>query len=172
MKRILSVLIGGLMSASPVMAAGTYEDHVKLSEVISQTGITFRINPLECDEDPSFGWYHAKDKELVVCQENRVKGTTAQVQWTMEDLDTLRHEVHHLTQDCMDGSIDGNLGAVYVTPISWALDVLGSEKIHQILKNYSNRSSHIQTMELEAFAVAAVNNPLEQLNDVKKYCLN
>ena len=59
------------------------------------------INPDRCDTEKAYGWYWAAANELVVCQENKIKGSNAQVEWTEEDYDTLRHEAHHLVQDCM-----------------------------------------------------------------------
>ena len=90
--------------------------------------------------------------------------------WTEEDLDTVRHEAQHLIQDCMDGSRQGALGSVYKEPIELAKNVLGDKGIRSILEAYSDASNHIKVMELEAFSVATMNEPLEQVKDIRNFC--
>ena len=106
---------------------------------------------------------------MVICQENK-RSVGVEVQWTEEDLDTLRHEAQHLIQDCMDGSRQGALGAVYKDPIGLAKDVLGNDGIQNIIEAYSDQSDHIKVMELEAFSVAAMNDPLDQARDIQNFC--
>ena len=45
---------------------------------------------------------------MVICQENRIPGVREMTSWTEEDLDTLRHESHHLVQDCRGGDGRGD----------------------------------------------------------------
>ena len=120
-----------------------------------------------------FGWYHGPARSLVICQEVALNTNTfgqGQGEWSEEDLDTLRHEAHHLVQDCRDNELNQELNAVYTKPVVLALEVLGKARAKSIVESYSNRSEHIQVMELEAFAVAQLNNPLEQVQDIKTYC--
>ena len=58
----------------------------------------------------------------------------------------------------------------YKEPIKLAVNVLGESKAKSIVETYSDSSEHIQVMELEAFAVAAMNDPADQANDIKTYC--
>ena len=150
-------------------AKSNYNHHITLGDTVRSTGINFKINPSECWQKSAMGWYWAAQNEMVICQENK---TTAgyEVTWTEEDLDTLRHEAQHLIQDCMDGSRQGALGAVYKDPIGLAKDVLGTDVIAGVLSAYSDSSDHIKVMELEAFSVAAMNDPIEQSNDIQKFC--
>ena len=94
--------------------------------------------------------------------ENKIKGSSQQVRWTAEDLDTVRHESHHLTQDCRDNSLNGRLHAYIMTPLDLLL--LSCLSLgNRIIDNYADRGEHVVIMELEAFAVAAMNDPLEQV---------
>ena len=169
MNKIITALTLLTSMFTPALA-GSFEDHVKLAHTVEATGIEFKINPPECDIAGAFGWYWAQGNELVVCQENKIKGSTQQVDWTEEDLDTLRHEAHHLVQDCRDGRTQGTLAAVYDEPILLAKNVLGELQMVEIIQAYSEKSAHIQVMELEAFSVAAMNDPQEQVRDIQTFC--
>jgi len=169
-----SVATLALLSATvtPALAGSNYLDHLGLRGSIRSTGIELKFNPASCDKSTAMGWYWAARNEMVICQENRRRGFGFQheVTWTEEDLDTLRHEAQHLIQDCMDGSRQGALGAVYKDPIGLAQNVLGDRAIRSILQSYSDSSDHIKVMELEAFSVARLNKPQEQSNDIRKFC--
>ena len=149
-----------------------FRDHYNLALAVEQVGIDFLLNPSECfarGNDNVYGWYAAGLKQLVVCQQNAF--SSKEVEWTAEDLDTLRHEVHHLVQDCRDGRLQGGLHLVYQDPVSLAKSALSYETIAQILKAYSDLSDYNQMMEIEAFAVAALDDPQEQLRDIQTYCM-
>ena len=155
-------------------ARSNFDHHVALWEAAQATGVRTLINPDRCDTEQAYGWYWAAANELVVCQENKIEGSNAQVDWTEEDYDTLRHEAHHLVQDCMArDNRDGILGSVYQRPVQLGYDVLGKSRSHHIANLYAENgaSEHIQVMEIEAFAVAAMNNPLEQVQDIQRYCM-
>jgi len=161
-----------LATLAPGAMAGqsNYSHHVTLGQTIRSTGIEYKINPSECWEKQGvFGWYWAYRNEFVVCQENK-RAVGVEVNWTEEDLDTVRHEAQHLIQDCMDGSRQGALGSVYKDPIGLAKNILGDRGIRSILESYSDQSDHIKVMELEAFSVAAMNEPLEQVKDIRNFC--
>jgi len=161
-----------IIAAPAVEARGTYAEHGQLGNAIKSTGVVLKFNPMKCNERDSFGWYWSDGNEMVICQENRSRYSTAEVQWTEEDLDTLRHEAQHLVQDCMDGSQNGRLGSVYKDPIALAKDVLSQGQIENIVDAYVEQgaSEHIVIMELEAFSVAAMNDPMEQVRDINKFC--
>ena len=173
MNKITTIALSALTlvatTAPQAMAKSNYRSHMTLGNVIRSTGINFKINPARCWDRNSFGWYWAAQNEMVICQENK-RSVGVEAQWTEEDLDTLRHEAQHLIQDCMDGSRQGALGAVYKDPIGLAKDVLGNDGIQNIIEAYSDVSDHIKVMELEAFSVAAMNDPLDQARDIQKFC--
>ena len=178
MKTITSIGLIALavLSPSKALARGqsNFNEHVALWEAAQKTGVRTLINPDRCDTEDAFGWYWAAANELVVCQENKIEGSNQQVDWTEEDYDTLRHEAHHLVQDCMArGNRDGHLGSVYERPIELGYRVLGKSRSNRIAELYADNgaSAHIQIMEIEAFAVAAMNNPMEQVADIQRYCM-
>ena len=152
------------------------EAHNKLISAVRSTGIQFIINGPMCDEpDAPMGYYWAYKNEFVVCQENRIKGQgihQKEVRWTAEDLDTLRHEAHHVVQDCMNQEYrDGELGAVYKNPVEVAQMFLSEDTLWWIVnEGYAQEDDHTKVMEMEAFAVAAMNDPLEQVRDINKFC--
>ena len=166
----LAALTAAATFAAPAAQARNVDAaHIRLGQAVMATGIELKINPVECNYKPALGWYWAAKNELVICQEKREK-IGVETYWTAEDLDTLRHEVQHLIQDCRDGRRDGHLDAVYNKPIALAEAVLGSDRIMSILEVYSDASNHIKVMELEAFSVAAMNDPADQAKDVATYC--
>jgi len=85
--------------------------------------------------------------------------------WTLESLDTLRHEAHHVLQDCRAGDgIGGDIGLFFNSPsdlqkfISSSLSMF---EIHQIISAYSSMDTPagIILLELEAFAAAESITP-------------
>ena len=158
--------------ASPAQARSNHQAHIALSRAVQRAGITVHVNHKVCDKSDALGMYIAKYKSIVICQQNRVKGSTTIVRWTEEDYDTLRHEVHHVVQDCMDSTYNGELDSVYKEPISLAKNTLSTRKINWIIDTYRQHGAtdHIVVMELEAFSVAALNDPQEQIQDINRYC--
>ena len=141
---------------------------------MQSTGITVKVNPNSCyrgDNSKLYGWYWAAHKEFVVCQEQSSKAdANTLIYFTGEDLDTIRHEAQHLIQDCMDEELNGSLHSVYREPLVLGKKVLGSTEVSRVFEAYSDMGNHRQIMEVEAFAVAAMNDPTEQVADIKKYC--
>ena len=164
--------LAALTVASPVMARSSHSAHVSLARAVESVGMTVYVNPSICDEVNALGMYVPDHKAVVICQENRIKGSTAVVQWTEEDYDTLRHEVHHVVQDCRDSYLNGQLNAVYKNPINLGIGVLGRDGANRVAEMYARQgaSEHIQVMEIEAFAVAAMNDPAEQIRDIQNFC--
>ena len=172
----LSALTGAALAVAmaatqPAQALNVNTAHRALARAVRATGIEVKINPQRCSDVESMGWYWASRKELVICQENATT-TNVETAWTAEDLDTLRHEAHHLIQDCLDGRIDGKIKNVYRNPDALVQDVLTAPHIHRITAAYTGqgRASAVPT-ELEAFSVAALNDPGEQVRDIHRYCL-
>ena len=156
--------------------------HNQLWNAVESVGVSIKVNERQfCDpkfgifKKKIYGFYSAAHKLIVICQEAAVaqgKYNVGQVTWSEEDLDTLRHEAHHLAQDCRDTTLNAELHAVYKQPVEFALSVLGQDRAQSIVRSYKGdgASDHVVTMELEAFAVAQLNNPLEQVEDIKRYC--
>ena len=147
--------------ASP--RTGTFQDHQELWAAIVATGTETRLNTATCFGEDAPDGYYAYDtrgnSEFVVCQDGAVNAT--QVEWTENDLDTLRHEAVHLIQDCQDGRrADGRL-----SPIGSDEDILrlvdatiGREHARRITQSYmANGMTDPNALmtEVEAFAAAA-----------------
>jgi hypothetical protein len=177
MKKVLAALALSTFGLAPAAQATTYHGaHYNLAMTAERAGVRVRLNPKACQIKKSYGWYSPSDRMIVVCQEQALAdGTIGQeVQWSAEDYDTLRHEVQHMVQDCMVGDDhDGLLGQVYKEPVELAEDVLGAERLRSIARLYygNGASDHIVLMEFEAFAVAALDDPQEQVRDIQRYCM-
>ena len=75
-----------------------------------------------------------------------------------------------LVQDCMDDVLNAELQNVYTRPIELGYKVMGRHKTNRVAEMYEERGGHIQVMEIEAFAVAQMNDPQEQVRDIQRYC--
>lgn len=176
-KTITAAAVAALSTiAGPAQAYGQAEftAHQALYSAVENAGVTIYVNPTEvCDEDDApMGLYAGAHSVMVICQDNRVKGSDKEVTWTANDLDTLRHEAHHLAQDCINGARDGDIAAVYKRPVELGYSVMGEAKTNWVAETYAanGASGHVQVMEIEAFAVAQANNPAEQVADLGRYC--
>ena len=149
----------------------SFEHHVQLMDAVKATGIALDINPFECTDGVE-GFYTPTSKRLAICQDN-AKQQDEEVSWTLDDFDTLRHEAHHLVQGCMVGdNFDNKLGFVYRDPKTLVLNNLGYKQAMSVIRLYQRAgfSGVIIGLELEAAAVAAMNNPLEQVQDINRFC--
>ena len=179
MKKALLASLAAVMTATPVMAQSNHSHHVRLFNQVKAAGVDIYINPSKgCDPrynggNKVFGWYSGGIQTMVICQERalRTGQFNTQHDWTEEDYDTLRHEAHHVVQDCMDNRLDAQLDSVYTKPIQLAINTLSDRKINWIMESYGSKGEHVVVMELEAFSVAQMNDPLEQVGDIQRYCM-
>lgn len=152
---------------------GSLQAHDLLVQAIQHNGVKFIVNDPYCDKNKGvMGFYSGHQRTLVVCQDNAVKGGP-NVAWTLNDLDTLRHEAQHMIQDCIAGTNhDHQLAPVYNSPTALAQRELGPEAISRITRVYRSKgaSDLVLLLEYEAFSVASMNVPAEQVKDIEKYC--
>ena len=168
-----------LMTSMPVLAESSHDDHVRLFDTVKEVGVRVYINPGDvCDPEVTgkgkfYGFYAGANQMMVICQEKALKSGVynQQYSWTEEDYDTLRHEAHHMVQDCMDRTLDAKLDSVYDKPTVFASNILTKRKFNWVVETYTRGGRHMVVMELEAFGVAEQNNPLEQIKDIKRYCM-
>ena len=159
-----------LVTTAPAEAASNHADHVTLANAIKAAGVSIYVNPEVCWKRDSYGFYISSIKALVVCQEGKTRPDVVGV-WSEEDYDTLRHEAQHMIQDCMIGTLaDDQLGSVYREPVNLAKNTFSMQEIRNIIAAYQDASEHVIVLELEAFSVASMNDPIEQAQDVQKYC--
>ena len=161
MKKTFAMIIAALgMSVSPVSANELLEQHNQLWSSLERVGIVMSVNsPIHCKGD-KMGAYYYHTGLMVICQEQATTMDGEQVQWTAEDLDTLRHESHHVVQDCVVGDIaDGSLSTLFDDPDEWKEFVssgLSETAIQGIIEAYSTGDNNgLVARELEAFSVAS-----------------
>ena len=168
-----------------MVAAPSYKDrdkikeHVELLNTIQELGVNVVINDhLICTANEGVaGYWHGARRTFALCQE-RLRYSKNPV-WTGEvilasddDLDTIRHEAHHIVQDCMDGRIDGGLQSYFSDDdLVTFLDGYPDWKENKIAETYrkDGASAYVIKHEIEAWAVAdmvpasSISNVLRQV---------
>ncbi len=114
------------------------------------------------------GAYYHKMRSIVICQTNGVVGSNKIVEYTANDLDTLKHEMHHVVQDCLDGTIDGDL--VLFDGTNQLVANYDQRKVLQVRKLYDDVPQHIRDIEVEAYAVASSVSIELIAKAVTKFC--
>ena len=169
----IAAAVATAFSITPAQAS-TMPAHSRLIDEVKRVGVSIYVNPPECKLASYAGYYRSAASRMVICQDNGIAGSNRQASWTANDLDTLRHESHHVVQDCI-GLIRGNneLGTIYAKPFVFAQRYFGTITIENILATYKGlgASPQVQVLEVEAFAVAEMNNPDQQVANLRKYCL-
>ena len=180
MFKSLSILSATLLSltfaGAPVLANNTESAHVDLLNSVVDAGVRVYINPAHCFlEDAPNGFYVSQSRVLVVCQDNReTEGEI--VDMTANDLDTIRHEVHHVVQDCKDGIGDNSLKNFFSGEGELAefleLSSLTEYQLNRIVSAYTENGADIRTvlLELEAFAVAADVDASDITGAIQTFC--
>ena len=175
--RIVSTLAVVPMLSAPAQAGNTLQDHDRLYRTVQSVGVPIFVNdPDLCKENwggGSFTWNRSQRKvAITICQDNgRRAGSGNQVRWTANDLDSLRHESHHLVQDCRAGRGygDGIVEPIFRDQDYWRFvrSVLSVDRINQIARNY-DKDHHL--IEFEAFAVADGVDASRIANAVRNMC--
>jgi len=149
-----------IVSATPV-ASDEMTRHLPLRRALSDAGVRVEINPRDCDASVA-GFYQVTERgpRLAVCQDNRGRGSR-QVDWTANDLDTLRHESWHLLQDCRDGVVDMMIPDLSGKRIDEIIDQYGAAKALWIWQRYQARDLYTEGIyqEIEAFYAAETLAP-------------
>ena len=178
MKALLASLAAVVMSAAPSLAMTQQErnDHIQIVEAVDAVNIQVLVNDYEwCGNGERFlGAYVPGDRKLIICQENAKVWDGEPIYFTEEDLDTLRHEAHHLAQDCLDGSIDGRLSLLFESYESKMkfrrmMDPRIEPKVRRVYGE-AGASAHVIELEIEAFGVAAEVEAQTIATAVTKVC--
>ena len=162
----------GFASASYATPNRSVEAYAELIKGVRDNGVKIVFNDPICSEFDAHGMYVSVADSIVICQENGVPGGP-RVDLTAKDVYVFRHEVQHMIQDCVAGELGDNaLAPVYDRPSELALDVLGKDAVANITQVYREGGADDLTLllEYEAFAVASMNVPAEQAQDLKDYC--
>ena len=159
--KLTSGLVGLTLLFSPSVRAETYEEHRVLIDSLEKIGVEFVLNhPDLCDPEAGVsGLYSPTHNVLIVCQDYRSSFSSKEVEWTANDYDTLRHEAHHVVQDCMVGLENGNMGSYFDDSDTYTEFVTGAltdQEIDNIVETYreGGGTDEVVIHELEAFAVA------------------
>ena len=157
-----------------------HPEHYELFQTLERTGIEMYINDLVWCEEAEYGFYgwngDAGYAVLIICQTNGEPGGS-EVEWTPEDLDTLRHEAHHVVQDCMVGTFgDGRFSLLFDTEEKLAKFLMLSnatkQNILDIFEAYSDRRVDERWREVEALFVARGVDASSIANGVRNKCRN
>jgi hypothetical protein len=172
-------LLGAVALATgiPAKAQGpttnSVSDHYILVQALERVGITVVLNsPYYCDKQTA-GAYHSSAKTLVVCQENATRPYDDQG-WTAYDLDTLRHEGHHVVQDCLAGAVgDSDFDVLFTAEQEFEEFVRGAltdNEIDWIIMTYADGGEEVIMHELEAFASAKAVTPQTIAEAISNTC--
>jgi len=161
MKSLLSAALALAVSASPALAID--QEHVELITTLEDRGASVYVNAPPCYMRRTSGLYtqlKGVGPAIVICQDNKQR-TFDQVEWTPNDLDTLRHEAIHYVQDCIDGNTNGATlqpihSVIEEVTIQDIIREMGPDKSGSIIMNYMRiGTSEAQIInELEAFYMA------------------
>ena len=176
MKRFLLSLLLPFSLSTPALAGNTFEDHVELWRTIQSTGTEIYINSPQYCDTPGGAAFISRKRAIVICMISDL-GVGVQGEWTQEDLNSLRHEAHHLVQDCLDGDIhDAALGRLFKTDEELysflSKSSLTEEQLKSIAKNYRSigYNSRAILIELEAW-VTAQDVPASSItNAINQFC--
>ena len=153
------------------------EDHKYLLHSVSDRGVELIVNDAELCTGSSDGFY-SSDRRLIICQDAMVE-PGVEVEWSLNDLDTIRHESHHFLQDCaFGGSRIDHMSTVFFTDTEKYADfVLNSgltqSEIDRIETAYRKLGLNFLgiMMEIEAFAVARSVPPRQLADKIKEVCV-
>ena len=178
-KTILASLATLGLLAGPVAAQPASQERIDahgavLAAVVENTGLNVFINDPYCQKVPAMGMYTANDNGegmLLICQDNHTEPDKI-VEWTENDLDTIRHELIHYIQDCKNGAIDVDLEPLHAD-VTEVMDAMGPEFAYQVFNLYqrgSNADANTIRVELEAFYYAQELSIETIGQNVQAYC--
>lgn len=159
--------------------ASSVEQHEVLWSAIRRAGVPIIVNhPDFCEKWGGGSYRWSKGKAiLVICQDNgALVGAGNQAPWTTNDLDTLRHEAHHMVQDCRAGVIaDDKMSVWFGTEeeyTDFVQNSLSLEQVKSIWNTYAERGATeiVRIHEIEAFAVAKTVSPAAIANAIDSQC--
>jgi len=155
------VLIAGLSFGQAEASASPYPkvpaSHASLARALDRVGVSLGVGNFKaCGGND--GAYFPQKRSLIICK-------NANGAWTPDDLDTLRHEAHHVVQDCAAGDGLGNNLALFFNNTrdldQFARKALPLSKLNWIVDSYRDRghNDNVISLEIEAFAVAESVSP-------------
>jgi len=166
-----------LFSTTPVHATGTIEEHRVLMNSLQAVGVNVYVNPRKCLEHEDLnGAYWPGLRTLMICQDNAKIYNGRMIPWTDADLNTLRHEAHHVVQDCNNGGLGDNRSSRLFQNTKQLSNFIGNAMSHEqfmhIVRVYDEAGTSTRDilMETEAFAVAETVSPLTISRKLIEFC--
>ena len=178
MKNFLrAAVVAATLVSAPAIAGNTIEDHKSLWVAVESTGTRMMLNHPEMCGNGIHGFYSSVQQVMMICQD-RSRKSFDHVEWTENDLDTLRHEAHHLLQDCKDGRVgDGRLvpalSSEYLAELAEESGMTVADVRH-IQETYGAKgaSNEVIRNEVEAFIVANAIPASTLAETLVKHCTN
>ena len=168
MTKVSQIILGSIITIAslvvpvPEVKADTHEEHRELWSALQEVGIDTRVNLAGlCDDGDTDGAYFYMRSTLVVCQDNANTFGAKEVGWTPNDYDTLRHEAHHVVQDCLAGGLADGKSTLLFNDFDelkeFVYGILTEEQVNSIITGYREDGApdDVILRELEAFAVAS-----------------
>ena len=146
-------------SATPAIASPyTLLRSNHLTQVVEQSGVSFKTWDPYCDESGSYGFFEPDERLMVVCVANHYENGKMDYR---ELGDTLRHESIHVAQTCY--------GKGEAKPIlSWTqIAEHSNNNILSIVQRYPADRQHV---EYEAFTSASVLTNSQVAKIVRDFC--
>ncbi len=188
MNKVKSLFIALIMVgvAAPVVASPTYEnrelidDHIELLQTIADLGVSVYINDhTKCNQERDVaGYWHGARQTFVLCQESIRRSANPVFEGETllasdDDLDTIRHEAHHVIQDCLDGYLDGGLNPYFDDQdLATFLEGYPDWKENKIVELYREDGAPEDVIkhEIEAWAVADTVSAKSITKVIKQVC--
>lgn len=187
MSKVSQIILGSLLTLGsllvpvPEVKADVHKEHQELLKTLQEVGITVSVNDSYiCDSGENDGAYFYMRSELVVCQDHatQLPFGSKEVGWTENDYDTLRHEAHHVVQDCIVGGLaDGQSGLLFEDRDelkSFVDTVLTRQQVQSIINEYrkDGADDDLILLEIEAFATARAVTPASIRGALREMCVN
>ena len=156
-QKIASSVVGLSLFAIPGIGAETYSNHDELRKVLNDVGVEVFLNDTDLCDGSKSGMYSPEYNAIMICQDDRIETSDQEVEWTENDYDTLRHEAHHVVQDCMEGIDNEKMSSFFSDRIEYLEFIvlsLTKSEFFQIIEAYRSFDNDVILNELEAFTTA------------------
>lgn len=156
------VATAAILAPGAAFADEETRQHQHLWNTLKRIGVHAVANSPNFCDGRHHGFYAPAERLMVICQDQAKVFNGQMVPWTDNDFDTLRHEAHHIVQDCSLGGLGDRRETAFIGDDEELLGFiqhsgLTKDQLDWIVDNYKERgaSDHVIKLELEAFAVAA-----------------
>ena len=157
LQKIASSVVGLSLLTIPGVSAKIDPSHDELKRTLNGVGVQVFLNDTELCNGKESGMYSPEYNAIIICQDDRIETSDQEVEWTENDYDTLRHEAHHVIQDCMEGIDNQKMSLFFndkVEYLEFIVMSLTKSQIFYIIESYRSFDNDVIFNELEAFATA------------------